>query len=101
MLSFDYFKEYADEEHHKREGYRTLMQEYAEHTIRQFSSCSFTHSAEFAECISNRYLERCESAKLIFDSMGLRDIHAYSMAGSLNDFIDEYDENEMPKRDFE
>jgi len=80
-----HFEYMADRYDAERLAYK-CMDEYANEATRMLQ--------EYADCIAEAYIEGCKRATKLWQSKGLRMIHAYAVLNDLVDFLLEYDAKE-------
>jgi len=88
---YTYFQDCVDAEYNEAQNYQGKLDEYAEYAEKRIG--------KYCEFVAYAYLDGIKSAKELFDKLGLRTIHAYAIQGDYNDFVFEYDENEMNQRE--
>ncbi len=87
------FQNYQEQSDYEIHEYERRMQRYAEEACDKIG--------DYAECIADAYCDGLKSAKIIFESLKLKLIHAYAIQEDLTCFIMEYDETERNEPDYE
>jgi hypothetical protein len=79
------------------EYYKEKMHEYAQFATdlieTQFKDTSFL--LEFIDCIACEFTEGNRSAELIFEGLGLKEVHAWALQRRFNPFCESFDETEV------
>lgn len=89
---YHFFRDCIDEDFDTK-NYQNKLDEYAEYAEKKIG--------QHSEFVAYAYLDDVDSAKKLFQKLGLRAIHAYAIQNDYNDFVFEYEENEVYQQDFE
>lgn len=73
-----------------REYYSDLMGEYESEALKQFGKhiVNLTYLPEYAHCVAEQYTEKNRSAQMIFEELGLEDVHAWAILRLFSEFCE-------------
>jgi hypothetical protein len=95
MLNFEY--EAYGQVVSLKDYYIDKMVQYADEATKSFSKqlSSFNLLQEYVDCVAVEYTEGNKSAEMIFDSLGLKEVHAWALQNKFNAFCESFDETEV------
>lgn len=88
------FREYQLDAHLVYEADRQEAESSAYKTMIEYADEASKYISMYTECIAEAYLDGCRKATALWESKGLKSVHAYAVLDDLVDFLLAFEETE-------
>lgn len=91
----DYDNRYTSDIVSINDYYYEKMHEYAMEAMTAFTKYDLCLWIEICDCVAIQFTEEHDSAKKIWNKLGLREVHAWAVQANIKAFIASYEETEV------